>query len=154
MMKKKQRNSPAESGIAMVGTLLVLLGITALIVVGALRSGSSERTGSGSVSEESGNELAMALRRGNQYQAQSLSDAGVRMAIQWLVDQTTTPTNTAAFAPSSISNFYSATTETGSWSKITLSQGPTSTQLSGVGQVSGEIWVKFLPLHQQLQWRQ
>ena len=146
MKKKQPQNTSPESGIAMVGTLLVLLGITSLIVVGTLRnSDTSERSGSGSISEESGNEMAQVRRRGNYYQAQSLSESGIRMAIQWLVDQTTTPSNTTAFAPSSLTSFYGATTQSNNWSMLSLTLGPSGTQLSGAGQVTGEIWVKFYP---------
>ena len=146
MKKRRIKNTPPESGIAMVGTLLVLLGVTALIVVGTLRnSDTTERSGSGSVSEESGNEMAQVMRRGNYYQAQSLSESGIRMAIQWLVDQSNTPNNTTAFAPSSSAAFYGAATQTNNWSMLSFNLGPDGNQLSGAGQVTGQIWVKFYP---------
>ena len=144
MKRKSTRNSRHESGVAMVGTLLVLLGVTSLIVVGMMRNNTT-RQASGSISDEAANELGQTLRRGNQYQAQVLSETGIRMSLQWLVDQTLTPANTTAFAPSSVASFYGATTQSGNWSQLTYSMGPTSSELSGAGQVNGTIRVKFYP---------
>jgi hypothetical protein len=143
MKIKSTKNVRPDAGVAMISTLLVLLGITSLIVVGMVRS--SNRQASGSLSEETGNQFEQTARRGYQYQAQSLSETGIRLSLQWLVNQTTTPTNTTSFAPSSVSNFYGGTTATNRWSKLTLAMSPTSTQLSGVPAQSGEIYVKFYP---------
>jgi len=129
---------------AMVAVMLVLFGITALSVIGvieATRAQSSE----GDITQDSKNTLGLAMRRGDQYQAQVLSEAGIRMAIQWLVLQQQTPNNTTTFAPSAVADFYGGSTQNGNWTKVTFAQGPTSSELSGVGQVNGDIYVKFYP---------
>ena len=129
---------------AMVGMLLVLLGVTSMVIIGGMKQLGSTDTNNGSLSEESHNQISLTLQRGNRYQAETLSATGIRLAIQWLVQQSAAPTNTTAFAPSSVSNFFGATTDTG-WTKLTFSQSPTVNQLSGPVQINGDVYVKFYP---------
>jgi hypothetical protein len=146
LTKKQSRRSPQkqENGMAMVGTMLVLLGITSVVIVGTLKSLSGARVFNGSLSEESHNQLSQSTQVGNRYQAEVLSETGIRLSIQWLVERTTAPTNTSAFSPGSVSSFYGGTESSG-WTKITLSQGPSTTQLTNIPQVSGDIYVRFYP---------
>lgn len=143
-MKRKFLKKKSEDGMAMVSVMLVLLGITTLSVLGIIEVSANQRM-EGDIATESKNTLNMAMRRGNNYQAQVLSEAGIRMAIQWLVLQSQTPANTTTFAPSSVATFYDGATVNGNWTKITFAQGPTGSELSGVGQVNGDIYVKFYP---------
>lgn len=128
----------------MVGTMLVLLGVTSMVIVGALQGLNNAQVINGSLSEDSHDQLVQTSQRGNRYQAEVLSETGLRLAIQWLVQQTPAPTNTTAFAPSSVSNFYNGVTSSG-WTKVSFTQGPSVNQLSGVTQVNGDIYIRFYP---------
>lgn len=141
--QSSKRQQP-ENGMAMVGTLLVLLGITSVVIVGAMQGLSNAQVFNGSLSEDSHNQLSQASQRGNRFQAEVLSETGLRLAIQWLVQQAPAPGNTTAFAPSSVSNFYNGLTDSG-WTKLNFSQGPSASQLADIPQVAGDIYIRFYP---------
>jgi hypothetical protein len=146
LTKKRSRRSTRkpEDGMAMVGTMLVLLGVTSMVIVGAIQGLNNAQVFNGSLSEDSHNQLSQSNQRGNRFQAEVLSETGIRLAIQWLVQQTTAPANTAAFSPGSVANFYNGTESTG-WTKLTLAQGPNTNQLASIPQVPGDIYVRFYP---------
>jgi hypothetical protein len=119
--------------------MIVLFMILALMLVSLLGQGRG-----GDVGADSQQGLGLAWRRSKVLGAQTLAEAGVRLALQWLMQQSSAPTNLTAFAPSSVSNFFGGTAVSG-WTEVSLNQGPTSTENPDVSAVPGKIRVRFYP---------
>lgn len=123
----------------MVGVMILLFMILALLLVSVLNQGKG-----GDVGTDSQQGLGLAWRRAKVLGAQTLAESGVRMSLQWLMQQSTAPSKLTAFAPSSVSNFFGGTTVSG-WTEVTLNQGPTITENPDVSAVPGKIRVRFYP---------
>lgn len=123
----------------MVGVMILLFMILALLLVSVLSQGKG-----GDVGTDSQQGLGLAWRRAKVLGAQTLAESGVRMSLQWLMQQSTAPSNLTAFAPSSVSTFFGGTTVSG-WTEVTLNQGPTNTENPDVSAVPGKIRVRFYP---------
>lgn len=130
----------AQSGMTMVLIMLLLFLILAISLVTFLSAGRG-----GDLSSEGKIALGLTRLRGERYVSQSLAESGIRLSLQWLADRTSPPTNTAAFAPSSVADFFGGTTDANNWTVLTLAQGPDSTENAALSQVNGTIKVRFYP---------
>ena len=116
-------------GMALVGTMLVLLGLMSLMLLGVLSSSTSKGGGSGLMSTTN-NALQMTKQREQSATAFNLADAGIEYGLQWIHALPKPPANATEFTiPSS------------GWS-------PTSTPVSGTYTASlgnGTFALRFYP---------
>ena len=92
-----RRRPRHERGMAMVTTMLVLMGLMALTLLGMVTSGG--KGGGSGVLTTTGNSLRSSAARLDQTSAFNLAEAGADYARLWLSQQSIPPTNTKAFAP-------------------------------------------------------
>ncbi|MBB6049468.1 hypothetical protein [Armatimonas rosea] len=137
--KTPQRGKLNRRGVAMVGVMILLFLILSLYMISMLNQG---RGGDVASSAKSG--LHLTRRRAELLGAQTISEAGVRMSLQWLMQQSSAPTNLTAFAPSDVAAFYGGTTVSG-WTEVSINQGPTSSENATAGQVNGTARIRFYP---------
>ncbi|MBB6049467.1 hypothetical protein [Armatimonas rosea] len=139
MMKLLPTKNLRRRGVAMVGVMILLFLILSLYMISMLNQG---RGGDVASSAKSG--LHLTRRRAELLGAQTISEAGVRMSLQWLMQQSSAPTNLTAFAPSDVAAFYGGTTVSG-WTEVSINQGPTSGENATAGQVNGTARIRFYP---------
>jgi hypothetical protein len=119
--------------------MILLFLILSLLMLSLLNQGRG-----GDVASNAKNGLHLTRRRGELILAQTISESGVRMSLQWLMQQSSAPTHLAAFAPSDVSSFYGGTTVSG-WTELTLNQGPTSTENATATSFTGKAKIRFYP---------
>jgi hypothetical protein len=144
ILQREKRNTsprfrPRSRGVAMVGVMILLFLILSLLMLSLLNQGRG-----GDVASNAKSGLHLTRRRGELILAQTISESGVRMSLQWLMQQSSAPTNLAAFAPSDVSSFYGGTT-VGGWTELTLNQGPTSTENATATSFTGKAKIRFYP---------
>lgn len=93
-----QKQKGRERGMAMVATMLVLLGLMSLTLLGMVASGGGKSGGSGVLTTTS-NALQSSSARLQETSAFNLAEAGAEYARLWLSQQSVPPNNTRAFAP-------------------------------------------------------
>lgn len=128
-----------RSGVAMVGVMVLLFLILAFYLVSLLNQGRGGDIGSNTKSD-----LHLTRRRAELIAAQTISEAGVRMSLQWLMQRPSAPTNLSAFAPSDVASFFGGSTVSG-WTEVAINQGPTSSENASVTAVSGKARIRFYP---------
>ncbi|WP_309721779.1 hypothetical protein [Armatimonas sp.] len=124
----------------MVGVMILLFLLLAFLLISMLAQGRG-----GDVSSESKSALNLTRRRGELIVAQTLAESGIRLSLQWLIQQPSSPVNTSAFGPSSVATFYGGTVDANGWTVVSLNQGPTTTENATVTAQPGTIKVRFYP---------
>ena len=130
----------SSRGMAAVGVMVLLFLILAILLAAVLSHGRG-----GDMGADSKSALHLTRRRGELVVAQTLAESGVRMALQWLVQQPSAPTNLSAFGPSSVASFYGGTVDSNGWTALSLTQGPTATENATATATPGTIRVRFYP---------
>lgn len=90
------RGRRARRGMAMVGIMLVLMGVLTITLLGSLAAG---RSGGSGVMTNTGNSIQMAGARAQSTSAFNLAESGLEYTLQWLNSLPQPPAQTAAFTP-------------------------------------------------------
>lgn len=91
---RKRLGGRGRRGMAVVGTMLVLLALLSLVLLGEVVNG---HRGGGGLMGQTGNGLAGAARLTQSTQALALAESGVEVTLQWLHSQAGPPSATSAF---------------------------------------------------------
>jgi hypothetical protein len=98
------------TAMALVGTMMALLLVLSLVLIGIVSSAATgKKVSVGALSAADGS-VTMSARRVDYYGAMNLAETGVRMTVQWMVDQSTLPTstNSTPFYPDFGSSYFAA----------------------------------------------
>nr|WP_309692111.1 hypothetical protein [Armatimonas sp.] len=123
----------------MVGVMILLFLLLTMLLISLLNQGRG-----GDIGADSKSGMHLSRRRAELLGAQTISEAGVRLGLQWLMQQGAAPNNLTAFAPSDVASFYGGTTVSG-WTEVAIAQGPTSTENAAVPSVAGTARIRFYP---------
>jgi hypothetical protein len=89
-------------GMAMVGTMLVMLCLMSLVLLGVIAGATSSKVGGNGLMNTTANAIQMAQQQEQSATAFNLADAGIEYALQWIHSLPTPPANSSEFTiPSS-----------------------------------------------------
>ncbi|MBC7807823.1 MAG: hypothetical protein H7145_16945 [Akkermansiaceae bacterium] len=132
------RRLQSRNAMALVGIMLVLMLVLAGSLIGF--AGAAGRS-TGDLGSTSSNMLQMTRKRNNVLQAETLADAGVRAAVQWIAELPSPPVLASAFSPMDVTPtaFYAGASPTNSnkWTTLTFPAPGDASQ--------GQFRVRFYP---------